>query len=179
LFAEITPGGVDYGPLVAELSSIGADVVYYGGYAREAGLIIRQARNAGNDLQLVVGDGVASGDFWLVAGPAGEGTWLTAGPDPRNDPAATTIVGRFRDSGYEPEGFTLYAYAAIQAWAQAVEQAGTLDYEAVIEALHAHEFDTVLGRIRFDDKGDVRGFEPFVWYVWRDGDYAPAVDPGD
>ena len=154
-------------------------VLDYGGYAPEAGLIIRQARKAGADLQLVVGDGVASGDFWLVAGAAGEGTLLTAGPDPRNDSAATTIVRRFRDEGYEPEGFTLYAYAAVQAWAQAVEEAGTLDTQAVIEALHADEFDTVLGHIGFDDKGDVRGFEPFVWYVWRAGDYVPAVNPGN
>jgi branched-chain amino acid transport system substrate-binding protein len=57
-----------------------------------------------------------------------------------------------------------------------VEKAGTLDHKAVIESLHAHEFDTVLGRISFDDKGDVRGFEPFVWYIWKDGNYAP-VDP--
>ena len=30
--------------------------------------------------------------------------------------------------------------------------------------LHEAEFDTVLGRIGFDEKGDVEGFEPFVWY---------------
>ena len=93
LFTAITPGDLDYAALIAELAAVGADVVYYGGYAPEAGLIIRQAR---------------------------------------------------------------------KAWAQAVEETGTLDTKAVIEALHADEFDTVLGHIGFDDKGDVRGFEPFV-----------------
>ena len=81
LFSEITPGNADYGGLVAKLSAIGADVVYYGGYAPEAGLIIRQARNAGDDVQLVVGDGVGTEDFWLVAGPAGAGTLMTTWPD--------------------------------------------------------------------------------------------------
>ena len=169
---------MDYGRLVAKLSSVDTHVLYYGGYAPEAGLIIRQTRDAGDNLRFVAGDGVASADFWLVAGPAGERTLFTLGPDPRNDPAATTIVERFRDSGYDPEGFTLYAYAAVQVWAQAVEKAGTLDYEAVIDSLHTHEFDTVLGRISFDDKGDVRGFDPFVWYVWQEGNYAP-VDPAE
>ena len=71
LFSEITPGNADYGGLVAKLSAIGADVVYYGGYAPEAGLIIRQARNAGDDVQLVVGDGVGTEDFcWSPARPA-------------------------------------------------------------------------------------------------------------
>jgi hypothetical protein len=31
----------------------------------------------------------------------------------------------------------------------------------------------VLGRIRFDEKGDITGYETFVWYVWKVGNYAP------
>jgi hypothetical protein len=32
----------------------------------------------------------------------------------------------------------------------------------------------VLGRIGFDEKGDITGFEPWQWYVWRaDGSYLP------
>jgi branched-chain amino acid transport system substrate-binding protein len=69
---------------------------------------------------------------------------------------------------------TLYAYAGVEVWAQAVEKAGTIEPKAVAEALRAHQFDTVLGTIGFDEKGDVYGFEPFVWYVWREGNYAPA-----
>jgi branched-chain amino acid transport system substrate-binding protein len=43
--------------------------------------------------------------------------------------------------------------------------------------LHEAEFDTVLGRIGFDEKGDVKGFEPFVWYVWSGGKYAQLDEP--
>ena len=66
------------------------------------------------------------------------------------------------------------AYAAIQAWAQAVEEAGVFDHEAVAEALRTHEFDTVLGTIGFDEKGDVAGYNTFIWYVWGDGAFVPA-----
>jgi branched-chain amino acid transport system substrate-binding protein len=51
-----------------------------------------------------------------------------------------------------------------------------LDLDAVIESLRTNEFDTIYGRIGFDAKGDVYGYEPFAWYVWKDGDYAP-FDP--
>jgi hypothetical protein len=34
----------------------------------------------------------------------------------------------------------------------------------------------VLGIIGFDAKGDVTGFDPFVWYVWTDGTWVPK-DP--
>ncbi len=80
------------------------------------------------------------------------------------------MVKKFRDGGYEPEGYTLYTYGAIQAWAQAVEQAGSTDTPKVIEALRGNQFDTVLGKIGFDGKGDVTA-PGYVFYVWKDGTY--------
>ena len=83
-------------------------------------------------------------------------------------------MAQFRAQGYEPLGTTLYAYAAVQVWAQAVEAAGSLDLAAVTEVMHSRQFDTVLGQIGFDAKGDVTGFEPWGWYVWQaDGTYVP------
>jgi branched-chain amino acid transport system substrate-binding protein len=59
----------------------------------------------------------------------------------------------------------LYSYAAVEVWAQAVAKAGTFEPRAVAKALRTHDFDTVLGRIGFDERGDVYGYEPFTWYV--------------
>ena len=40
--------------------------------------------------------------------------------------------------------------------------------------MHSRQFDTVLGKIGFDEKGDVTGFEPWQWFVWQaDGTYVP------
>ena len=153
-------------------------MVYYGGYAPEAGLIIRQARNAGDDVQLVVGDGVATEDFSLIAGPAGAGTLMTLWPDVRENPAAAAVVAKFRAANYEPAGATLNGYATIQVWAQAVEPAGTLELEPVAQALRSQQFDTVLGTIGFDAKGDVTGYDTFAWHIWKDGEYTP-VDPAE
>jgi branched-chain amino acid transport system substrate-binding protein len=91
--------------------------------------------------------------------------------DPRRSEAAAPVVAKFRAEGYEPEGFTLYGYAVVQVWAQAVEKAGS---DRVVDALRSNEFDTVLGRLGFDDKGDVTGINSFVWYVWSDSGYHPA-----
>ncbi len=55
------------------------------------------------------------------------------GPDPRKNPAAAPVVAKFRSKmNYEPEGYTLYSYGAVQAWAQAVLAAGSTDVEAVV-----------------------------------------------
>jgi branched-chain amino acid transport system substrate-binding protein len=42
----------------------------------------------------------------------------------------------------------------------------------VIASLRNHQFDTVLGRIDFDDKGDLT-VQSWVWYVWKGGEYVP------
>jgi branched-chain amino acid transport system substrate-binding protein len=178
MYLAYEPRKVDYWDVIDKIKTAAIDVVYLGGRSTETGLIVRGAGEHDYRPQFVSGDAAGTEEFWLITGAAGEGTLFTSGPDPRKHPAATPIVKRFRESGYEPEGYTLYAYAAVQTWAQAVEKAGTLDYKAVIDSLQAHEFDTVLGRISFDDKGDVRGFDPFVWYIWKDGNYA-AVDPAE
>ena len=44
---------------------------------------------------------------------------------------------------------------------------------AVIASLRGTEFDTVLGRIDFDDKGDLTT-QSWVWYVWKGGEYVPV-----
>jgi branched-chain amino acid transport system substrate-binding protein len=172
LYADLLPGQSDYTPLIAKLRTAGIEVAYFGGYYREAALLIRGAREEGYQLQLVSGDGIASEAFVQVTGEAGKGTLFTSFRDPRRSTVAASVVDRFRQQGFEPEGYTLYSYAAIQAWAQAVAKAGSTESKAVIEALHRNEFDTILGRISFDAKGDVRqpGFE---WFVWRSDRYVP------
>jgi branched-chain amino acid transport system substrate-binding protein len=46
--------------------------------------------------------------------------------------------------------------------------------KAVINALRTGSFDTVLGKIGFDKKGDVTGISTFVWYVFGRENYSLA-----
>jgi branched-chain amino acid transport system substrate-binding protein len=172
IFQQITPGLVDYFEVVEKIRATNVDVLYYAGYPPEAGLLIRQLRDRGDDLQLVAADGLSSEDFWLIAGTAGEGTLFTSFRDPSGDPGAAAVLERAREHGIVPNHRVLYSYGAVQAWAAAVERAGSLDPEAVSTSLHSHEFDTVLGRIRFDEKGDVSP-SAFEWFVWTNGEFVP------
>ena len=82
----IVAGEKDYGPLVTRLKQANADLIYFGGYHPEAGLIIRQMREQGLKTILIGGDSLVTEEFWTITGPAGEGTLLTFGPDPRLNP---------------------------------------------------------------------------------------------
>jgi branched-chain amino acid transport system substrate-binding protein len=122
MFEQITPGLVDYFEIVEKIQATNVDVLYYAGYPAEAGLLIRQLRDRGEDLQLVSADGLSTEDFWLIAGTAGEGTLFTSFRDPSGDPAAAAILERARERGIVPNYRVLYSYGAVQAWAAAVER---------------------------------------------------------
>jgi branched-chain amino acid transport system substrate-binding protein len=172
IFEAIEPGKADYWDIVQKMRATGVEVLYYGGYQHEAALIIRQAREHGYDLQLVAGDGINNEDFGLIAGPASDGTLITFPPAPSH-PGAAELAARFTEAVRNPST----TYAALQVWAQAVDMAGTFETKAMADTLRSGEFETVLGRIGFDAKGDVTGYETFVWNIWQGGKFAP-VEPG-
>ena len=170
-----TAGEKDYSALVSKLKQADVDVLYIGGYHTEAGLIVRQMRDQGMDTVVMGGDALVTQEFWSITGPAGEGTLMTFSPDPRKNPAAAEVVARFKEEGVEPEGYVLYTYAAIQAWKEAAEKAGTTDAPAVVTALNANEFNTVIGKFKFDEKGDPN-LPPYAVYRWSDGAYEEIGD---
>ncbi len=171
LYEAYTAGEQDYTALVTALKNEAVDVVYVGGYHTEAGLILRQMRDQGMQTQMISGDALVTDEFWAITGDAGEGVLMTFGPDPREFEAAAAVVESFRADGYEPEGYTLYTYAAVQVFAQAAEIAGTTDLDAMIDTLRGNSFDTVIGELTFNETGDIE--QPaYVFYEWSGGTYS-------
>ncbi len=175
MYEAITAGEKDYSALVSKLKQAKIDIVYFGGYHTEAGLIIRQMRDQGLDTILMGGDALITQEFWSITGPAGEGTLMTFSPDPRKNPAAAEVVKRFKDKGIEPEGYVLYTYAAIQAWKQAAEKAKSVESAEVVKALNDTDFDTVIGKFKFNEKGDPN-LPPYAVYRWSSGTYEEIGD---
>jgi branched-chain amino acid transport system substrate-binding protein len=174
LLIEIAPGEVDFGSVVDKLAQSRIKVLYYGGYSQEAGLLVRQAKQRLPELQVIVPDGVQNEDFAIVGGTAADGTMMTGFPDERLMPTAAEFLHAYKAAGYEAWGTAVNAYAAVEVWAEAAEAAGTTTATKVAQALRSQSFQTPLGDLRFDAKGDVVGVPTFRWYVWHGGDYAPG-----
>jgi branched-chain amino acid transport system substrate-binding protein len=119
---------------------------------------------------LVSGDALVNAEYWTITGDAGEGTLMTFSPDPRKEPANEALNKTFRDKKVEPEGYVYYAYAALQVWVAAVTKAGSTDFDPVLAALNSETFKTVLGDLKFNDKGDV-DLPGYVFYEWKAGKY--------
>ncbi len=172
LHLAYTPGEEDYSALVGRLRRAAVDVAYVGGYGPDAARIVRAARARGDGLQLVGGHALGMPEFWAIAGAAGEGTLFTGRRDTGRGPGEARVLRELRARGQGRRPTSLASYAAVQVWAQAVERAGTPDPAAVARALHGGRFETVIGRVAFDAKGDLEG-AAWQWQAWRDGDHEP------
>ena len=166
----INQGDKDFSALVSRMKQANIAAIYFGGYYTEAGLIVRQSRDQGLKAPLIGGDALVTTEFWTITGKAGEGTLMTFSPDPRKVAAAQPIVAEFKKQNYDPEGYTLYTYASVQIYAQAVAQAKSTDIDKVSKVMHSAQFDTVLGKVGFDEKGDIKG-PGYVMFEWHDGKY--------
>ena len=172
-YVGYTAGKEDYTAVVADLKRQSIDVVFIGGYHAEIGLIVRQMREQGMTAKVVSGDALVTQDYWRLTGAAGEGTLMTFAPDPRKNPAASDIISQLRTRLLAPDAdlvYVLYTYAAVQAWAQAARAATSEAAENVTAKLNTLEFNTVLGRFKFDKKGD-SSLPPYKLYEWKGGRY--------
>ncbi|BCH14177.1 branched chain amino acid ABC transporter substrate-binding protein [Mesorhizobium sp. L-2-11] len=170
MYEGVNIGDKDFSALIAKMKQAGVSIIYWGGLHTEAGLIIRQVADQGLKATLVSGDGIVSNELASIAGDAVEGTLNTFGPDPRLIPENKELVEKFRAQGFEPEAYTLYSYAAMQAIAAAATAAKSNDPMEVAKSLKANgPFKTVLGELSYDEKGDPT-LPGYVMYEWKKGD---------
>jgi len=158
----------DFSALISKMKDAKVDVVYIGGYHNDVALMVRQAREQGYKADFISADALNTAEFWSISGPAGEGVRYSDGASAVNLDSAKAVVEKFRAGNYEPEGYTLNSYAAIQAWAAAANIAGSTEGAKVADALHGNKIPTVLGELQWDAKGDLTEVN-YAWYVWHDG----------
>ncbi len=177
LYEGLTRGEKDFNALVTKLKSVQADAVYFGGYHSEAGPLVRQMREQGMTAPLISGDGIFSEVLVVSAGGPGflEGVYMTFGADPRHIPSGQTLVEQFRKQGYEPEGYTLYSYATLQAIVAAIQATQSQDGETLAQWLRSHPVETVMGSKSWDAKGDLK-ISDYVMYQWDNKGKYKEVD---
>lgn len=174
IYEGLTRGEKDFNALVTKIKGAGVDVVYFGGLSAEAGTLVRQLREQGVQATFMSADGIADKAFVTSAGGNAnvKGVVMTFGDDPRSNPAGQTVVAGFRKAGFEPEGYTLYAYATIQSIAAALKGSKTTGGADLAKWLKSNTVPTVMGSKSWDANGDLKVAD-YVVYEWNaDGDYA-------
>ena len=172
-FDAITPGERDYTSTLTRIKDSGADTLYFTGYAPEAGLIVRQAKEIGLAARLIGGDATNDPTVIETAGPAAAGYIVTTAPLPEFLPSATAFITAYTQRfGGGPGPFSVYEYDAVKVLADAITQAVSTDPRDVAEALRTIRSAGITGEIAFDAKGD-RETILHMTAIVRDGKFRP------
>lgn len=175
-YGGIVQGDKDFKTVLTSIREKMPDVIYFGGVYPEAGLLVKQARELGIKIPFMSGDGTIDPKFIEIAGDAAEGTYLTFSPDPKKIPTAKAFIEGYEKRFGDLGPYSIYAYDATNILLTAIKEAGTTEGKMVIEKLHSLEFSGALGKIRFDDRGDVT-VAPYVVWITKGGKFVEYWRP--
>lgn len=146
-------GDQDFASMLTSVAGEEFDLMYIAGYYSEAGLIIKQARDAGIDCTIVGADGFESEVLAELAGAENlnDTYYTTAYTTVNADEELTAFIDAYTEEyGEAPNMFSALAYDSTNLAIQALEEAGATG-EALKTALEEIEFDGLTGSFTFDD----------------------------
>lgn len=171
----ITPGDKDFSALTTRIKAEKIDVIYFGGYHPEGGLLARQLRDLSVNAQIIGGDGLSNTEYWAIGTKAAAGTLFTNASDVTKSPDAKAAIAALAAKNIPAEAFTLNAYAAVEVLKDGIEKVGKADDpEAVSTALRSGmPVATAIGKLTYGETGDLTS-KSFSLYKWEDGKIVPA-----
>lgn len=158
---------------IVQFMDAGIEVLYMVGSGLDGGVVVRQADQIGASFAIIGSDTLISNTFTDTAGPAGDGIpfLFPSHAAILNETEATRdAIAAVRAQGVEPHGFIMLSYAAAEVWLEGVRRADSIDADSVAAALRQSPILTVLGKVTFDQKGDIQTEYPaYSWVTWQDG----------
>jgi len=171
LFEGITPGAMDYSSVVQKVRRTKAEALVFGGYQPEASKLVTAMQRKRIKALFISDDGVNGPDFLKIAGKAAEGAYVTGPLDLSKIPMNAVAKAEYKaEYGDAPGQFFQEGYAATLALLNAIEKAGSTDYEAVTKVLHSQYVDTPVGKVKFNAKGDAEGVG-YTMYKVENGNF--------
>lgn len=159
------PGTSDFTPIIRAIKATNPDAVFVGSYPPGTVGMVRAANELGLDTKLFGGgmvgaqyatiqeslgsmlNGIVNYDFWV--------------PEPTLDfPGVEEFLAKYQKAaegqGIDPLGHYLppYAYAYLQVLGDAVNSVGEIDQEKIASYIRENEFETVVGKVSFGEKGE-------------------------
>jgi branched-chain amino acid transport system substrate-binding protein len=153
----------DFSSLLSVMKSKNVDVVLLAGHETEVLNFVRQAKSLSVSPKLYSFTvGVPTADFRrALSGDAnwafGMTPWLPSPQlkDPYFGDAEQFAAAYKAKFGYDPDYHAASAVADVEAFAQAIAAAGSLEPKKVRDALARLDFESLYGRISFGEKGQI------------------------
>ncbi len=169
MFQGIGEDDRDFRANISVLKGSGAEGFFWGGMYGQGGPLCVQLRQAGLNIPFVSGDGCFDQTFINTVGANAPDVYLSFGRDYHSIPAAQPFLTSYQQKYQHEEGaYSVYGYDAANVLLTAIQQAQSTDPDKVAAVLKSRSFDTILGKIEFDAKGDTKESGYVLWSI-KDG----------
>lgn len=156
----LTDKTTDFKAALAKIKSENADYIFWAGLDDTGAALSKQMKELGLKSTLVSGDGACTPKFVELAGDSSEG-FVCSQP---GMPVSKMAKGAEFSANYEKtfSGKTVqlyapFAYDAVYAIVAAMKSADSVEPEKISKAMPGVTLDGLIGKITFDEKGDIKG----------------------
>jgi branched-chain amino acid transport system substrate-binding protein len=172
------PSQVDFAPIVRSIKATNPDLLFIASYPPDSTGMITSIHEIGFSARMV-GGGMIGLQFAAIKAKLGPMLnnvlcYDLYVPEPTMKfPGTEELLKRYREraaqAGVDPIGIYIppFAYAEVQILEDAIKAVGSLDDGKLAEYIHKTTFKTVVGDIKFGDRGEWA--EPRVLYVQYQG----------
>ncbi|MDF2683885.1 MAG: branched-chain amino acid transporter substrate-binding protein [Brevibacillus sp.] len=177
-FEGVTAGEKDYSAVINQIVAANPEMVYFGGYYSDAGIIVKQAREKGFKGIFMGGDGYDSADMVKIAGADNANNVVftsTVGDVAATEDGKKWISDFESSTGNKVGIFTSFGYDSMGVMLNGLEEAIKANggkkpsREQVLDAVHkTKDFKGKFVNVTFDDKGD-NTFASVYVYKYENG----------
>ncbi len=147
-------GDSDFKSYLTEIKNSDATVLYLPDDYDVVGLIAKQVKEIGLDIQLMSSDSCSDPGLVEVGGDAVEGTYFTDHVSIQAENLSDFVTNYKEKFGEDPGSFAVLGYDAVYIAKAAIEKAGSTDSDAIKEALKTIDEKCGTTNYKFDENGD-------------------------
>ena len=166
LTAQVAEGQERYQAEVLQVQQADPDVLFYAGYEIEAPYLRAALVRAGLTMPMLASDGAFLAATIDESDGTAEGMYVSAFA-----PSPLTVVDEQWIAEYQavdfrnPDTYSINGYSALMVLTAGAEKAGSLESRAIADALRNNTVESLMGRLSYDDKGDVVDPTVYIFQV--------------
>jgi branched-chain amino acid transport system substrate-binding protein len=166
LTAQVAEGQERYQEEVLQVQQANPDALFYAGYEIEAPYLRAALVRAGMTMPMVASDGAFLAATIDESDGTAEGMYVSAFA-----PSPLTVVDEQWIMEYQavdfrnPDTYSINGYSALVVLAAGAERAESLDSRDIASALRNNTVDSLIGRLSYDDKGDIVDPTVYIFQV--------------
>jgi ABC-type branched-subunit amino acid transport system substrate-binding protein len=171
-----TDKATDFNAILTTMKGKAPDVLFYGGYAGQAGPMVKQLKGLGIKAPLLGGDAICTSETGKLAGDAANDSVFCAQGGAILDKVAAgpkfkaEYKKRFNQ---DPDAYAASFYDQTMFVASAMQKVGSTDSAAVSAELHKGSYKGVVTTYAYDEKGNLQK-APITIYTFKAGAPTPV-----